>query len=103
MCWSGSRQSIPTDKWSALSVTATLTVLITNREKMERYYRQQERAVAQIAIKNIRWAKQRELLEHCCDDLVALDQRLPLVPDVTLVGTAVIVTREGDNQCKGEL
>ena len=57
---------------------------------MERYYRQQEGAVAQIAIDNIRLAKQRELLERRHADLAALDRRLTLVPDLSLVGAALV-------------
>lgn len=60
-------------------------------EKIERYYHQQESAVAGIAIDNIRQAKQRELLERRHDDLVALDRRLTLVPDLSLVGMAVVI------------
>ena len=65
--------------------------LATEREKMERYYHQQEPAVTQIAIENIRLAKQRELLERRHADLAALDRRLTLVPDLDLVGMAVVV------------
>jgi len=43
---------------------------------MERYYRQQEGAVAQITIENIRQAKQRELLDRRSRDLVVLEQRV---------------------------
>ena len=60
------------------------------RAKMERYYRQQESAVAQIAIENIRQAKQRELLERRHTDLSALDRRLTLVPDLAVVGMALV-------------
>ena len=60
------------------------------RAKMERYYRQQEGAVPQIAIENIRQAKQRELLERRYNDLAALDRRLTLVPDLTLMGVASV-------------
>ena len=65
--------------------------LADEREKIERYYSQQETAVAQIAIENIRQAKQRELLERRRDDLAALDRRLTLVPDLALVGAALII------------
>ena len=64
--------------------------LATERRKMDRYYRQQEGAVAQIAIENIRQAKHRELLGRRRDDLAALDRRVILVPDLTPVGIAVI-------------
>jgi hypothetical protein len=66
--------------------------LTAEREKIERYYRQQESAVAGIAIDNIRQAKQRELLERRRTDLTALDRRLTLVPDLALVGMAVVGT-----------
>jgi hypothetical protein len=65
--------------------------LAAEREKMERYYRQQEGVVAQIAIENIRLAKQRELLERRHADLAALDRRMALVPDLALVGAAILV------------
>jgi len=42
------------------------------------------------AIDNIRRARQRELLERRRDDLAALDRRLTLVPDLTLVGAAMM-------------
>jgi hypothetical protein len=45
-------------------------------------------AVSQIAIENIRQAKQRELLEHRSADLTALDRRETLVPDLVVVGMA---------------
>jgi len=64
--------------------------LAAEREKMERYYRQQEGAVAQIAIDNIRLAKQRELLDRRHADLAALGRRLTLVPDLSLVGAALV-------------
>jgi hypothetical protein len=63
--------------------------LEAEREKPERYYRQQEWAVSQIAIENIRKAKRRELLERLRADLAALDRRLTLVPDLMVVGVAV--------------
>ncbi len=47
--------------------------------------------MAQIAIENIRQAKQRELLERRRADLAALDRRLTLVPDLALVGVALII------------
>jgi len=61
------------------------------RTKIARYYRQQEGAVAQIAIDNIRQAKQRELLERRRADLAALDRRVTLVPDLSLVGMGLTV------------
>jgi len=64
--------------------------LADERKKIERYYCQQEMAVAQIAIENIRQAKQRELLERRRADLAALDHRLTLVPDLALVGMAAV-------------
>ena len=64
--------------------------LTDERQKIERYYSQQEIAVAQIAIENIRQAKQRELLERRRADLAALDRRLTLVPDLALVGMALV-------------
>jgi hypothetical protein len=66
--------------------------LTAEREKMERYFRQQEGAVAQIAIENIRQAKQRELLERRHADLAALDRRLTLVPELALAGLAVLAS-----------
>ena len=65
------------------------------RQKMERYYQQQETAVSQIAIENIRQAKQRELLQRRRDDLDALDRRTTLVPDLALVGMAVVGLQSG--------
>ena len=62
---------------------------------MERYYQQQETAVSQIAIENIRQAKQRELLQRRRDDLDALDRRTTLVPDLALVGMAVVGLQSG--------
>ena len=69
------------DKFSEmqLSHAARLTV---EQEKITRYYRQQEWAVSQIAIDNIREAKRRELLERRREDLVALDRRRTLVPEL---------------------
>ena len=64
--------------------------LADEREKVKRYYRQQEGAVAQIAIENIRQAKQRELLERRRDDLAALERRLTLVPDLDMVAMALV-------------
>jgi superfamily II DNA or RNA helicase len=61
------------------------------RARLEHYYRQQEAAVGQIAIENIRVAKQRELLDQRRTDLVALDRRQALVPDLALLGLAVVV------------
>jgi hypothetical protein len=60
------------------------------REKISRYYQQQERAVTNIAIENIRQAKQRELLERRRADLAALEKRKNLVPDLELIGMAVV-------------
>ncbi len=57
-------------------------------------HRQQETAVAHIAIENIRLAKQRELLERRHADLAALDRCLTLVPDLDLVGMAVLILDE---------
>jgi len=62
--------------------------LEAEREKLERYYRQQEWAVSQIAIENIRKAKRRELLVRRRADLAAVDRRLTLVPDLALIGLA---------------
>jgi hypothetical protein len=64
--------------------------LTAQRSKIERYYKQQESAVSQIAIENIRQAKHRELLERRHNDLVALDRRQTLVPELSLVGLAVV-------------
>jgi hypothetical protein len=64
--------------------------LEAEREKLERYYRQQEWAVGQIAIENIRRAKRRELLERRHADLAALDRRLALVPDLVSIGMAMV-------------
>jgi hypothetical protein len=64
--------------------------LAAEREKLERYYRQQEAAVAGIAIENIRRAKQRELLDRRHADLHGLDQRLTAVPDLVALGLAVV-------------
>jgi transcriptional regulator of heat shock response len=63
--------------------------LETERRKVEKYYRQQESAVKQIAIENIRLAKQRELLERRHADLKSLDDRRVLVPDLNLIGMAL--------------
>lgn len=60
------------------------------RQKLERYYRQQEWAVHQIAIDNIRQAKEKELFERRRVDLNALHTRSNLVPDLTLVALAWI-------------
>lgn len=65
--------------------------LEAEQEKLERYYCQQEWAVSQIAIDNIRRAKRQELQERRCADLAALDRRLTLVPDLAAAGTAVII------------
>jgi len=60
------------------------------RQKLERYYRQQEWAVRQIAIDNIRQAKERELFERRRVDLNALNTRSSLVPDLSLIALAWI-------------
>jgi len=73
--------------------------LADEREKMKRYYHQQERAVSQIAIENIRQARQRELLDRRRADLAALDRRLTLVPDLAVVGMAII---QGDTGAEGD-
>jgi hypothetical protein len=65
--------------------------IAAQRARLEHYYRQQEVAVGQIAIDNIRLAKQRELLDQRHADLVALDRRQALVPELTLLGLAVVV------------
>jgi len=65
--------------------------LEAERRKVERYYRQQESAVAQIAIDNIRLAKQRELLDRRRADMVLLDRRITLIPQLDLVAAALIV------------
>jgi hypothetical protein len=64
--------------------------LAAEQEKLERYYRQQEAAVAGIAIDNIRQAKQRELLDRRHADLNELDKRLTVVPDLVGLGLAVV-------------
>jgi hypothetical protein len=64
--------------------------LAAEREKLERYCGQQEGAVAQIAIENIRQSKQQELLEGRRDHLGTLDRRMALLPGLGLVGMAVI-------------
>jgi hypothetical protein len=64
--------------------------LAQQREKIQRYYQQQEIAVSQIAIENIRQAKLRELLDRRHADLSALDRRRTLVPELELVGVAVV-------------
>jgi hypothetical protein len=69
--------------------------LRAERETMERYYRQQEGAVAQIAIENIRLAKYHEMLERRQADLAALDRRLTLVPDLEGTEGAIV---EADNR-----
>ncbi|MEW6402554.1 MAG: helicase-related protein, partial [Chloroflexota bacterium] len=65
------------------------------RQKIERYYRQQEAAVAQIAIENIRQGKRRELLERRRVDLKSLDERRLLVPDLTMIGMALVTLERG--------
>lgn len=66
----------------------------TNAEqrKIEQYYRQQEGAVRQIAIENIRQAKQRDLLEQRRADIATLQKSIQLVPDLKLIGVAFIYT-----------
>jgi len=66
----------------------------TNAEqrKIEQYYRQQEGAVRQIAIENIRQAKQRDLLEQRRADIATLQKSIQLVPDLKLIGLAFIYT-----------
>ncbi len=54
--------------------------------------------MAHIAIDNIRQARQRELLELRRADLTALDHRLTLVPDLALVGMAVVMMAVGHRQ-----
>lgn len=62
------------------------------RQKVENYYRQQETAIRQIAIENIRVGKQKELLERRRSDLEGLDNRIKLVPDLNLIGLAWVYT-----------
>jgi hypothetical protein len=64
--------------------------LAAERDKIEHYYHQQEGAVAQIAIENIRQAKLRELLERRRADLAMLDRQLVLVPDLKLLSMAIV-------------
>ncbi|MBN1316406.1 MAG: DEAD/DEAH box helicase family protein [Anaerolineales bacterium] len=64
--------------------------LQNERKKIEQYYRNQEIAVGQIAIENIRQAKHRELLERRHKDLSNLEHRLSLVPDLMMIGMALI-------------
>ena len=64
--------------------------LAAERAKLERYYRQQEQAVAGIAIENIRQAKQREVLERRRTDLDRLNRCQTLVPDIALVGLSML-------------
>ena len=64
--------------------------LETEQHKVEKYYREQEGAVKQIAIENIRLAKQRELLERRHTDLKSLDDRRVLVPNLSLIGMAFV-------------
>ncbi|MFC2054326.1 helicase-related protein [Chloroflexota bacterium] len=64
--------------------------LEVERKKVQKYYRQQESAVNQIAIENIRLAKQRELLERRRSDLKSLEDRRMLIPDLNMIGMAVI-------------
>jgi superfamily II DNA or RNA helicase len=62
------------------------------REKLEQYYRKQEKAVRMIGIENIRQAKEHELFERRRADLDALNLSANLVPDLQLVGLAWVVT-----------
>ena len=64
--------------------------LDAERHKVEQYYRQQEGAIRQIAIENIRQGKQRELLERRRDDIGMLQRKIQLVPDLRLLGIAFI-------------
>lgn len=67
--------------------------LAVERARIERYYSQQERAVGQIAIENIRQAKQRDLLERRREDLIALERRQTLVPEMTAIGLASLTVQ----------
>ena len=60
----------------------------SERGKIEKYYRQQEGAIAGLAIENIRQGKLRELFERRAADLKSLEERRMLVPDLNLVGMA---------------
>lgn len=64
--------------------------LEVERRKVEKYYRQQESAVNQIAIENIRLAKQRELLERRRTDLKSIERKMTLVPNLEIIGTAIV-------------
>lgn len=64
--------------------------IVAEQRKVEQYYRQQEGAVRQIAIENIRQAKQRELLERRHADIGALQKKIQLVPDLKMIGLAFI-------------
>lgn len=64
--------------------------LATEREKLDRYYQQQERAVAGIAIENIKAAKLRELFERRQEDISSLKRRATVVPNMELVGRALV-------------
>ena len=78
------------DRFSELQLEHTERLTV-EREKLERYFRQQDLAVAGIAIEDIRQAKQRELLERRRTDLDALDRRQTLVPELALIGAALVV------------
>ena len=62
------------------------------RQKLEQYYHQQEEAIRQIAIENIRLAKQKELFEHRRADLDTLTARTHLMPDLQLAALAWVVS-----------
>lgn len=64
--------------------------LDAEQRKIEHYYRQQEGAIRQIAIENIRQGKQRELLERRRDDIAVLQKKIRLVPELKLIGMAYI-------------
>lgn len=61
------------------------------RQKLEQFYRQQEIAIRQIGIENIRLGKQKELFERRRADLDALSAKSQLVPDLRLVCMAWII------------
>ncbi len=64
--------------------------LEAERQRVERYYRQQESAIGLIAIENIRQARQRELLDRRRADLQSLEQRRTLIPDLKLLSLALL-------------
>jgi superfamily II DNA or RNA helicase len=63
------------------------------RHKLEQYYRQQESAIRQIGIENIRLAKERELLDRRRADLDALEKSAQLTPALELKGMAWIFSK----------